>query len=323
MNDRLVFVLAAFVVATLLLAGTFWPASASGPCVDTLVDEEDGSCGDGDCALRDAIDAAGPGDTISFSVVGTITVALGHVDVDSDVTIAGPGADLLTISGGGSSRVLYVGSTGALTLSNVTVSGGYADKGGGIDNRGRLTLIECTIADKRRLFGNGARYGGGIKNEHAAATLTNCSFQGNAAANRGAGLDSGSTSTLSVNNCTFFNNTGIGFGNPSSTTTVKNTIIAGSSGSNCYGSFETASTNNLSTDSTCSGGITMVGLDDLDLLWGGWAVLLQETSVAVDAGDNATCAAVDQLGTPVRRMATTTTRTCVTWVPTNTSSRST
>ena len=45
--------------------------------MDTLTDEADGSCGDGDCSLRDAIALAnsnvGP-DTIDFSVAGTITV---------------------------------------------------------------------------------------------------------------------------------------------------------------------------------------------------------------------------------------------------------
>ena len=45
--------------------------------VDTLTDEADGSCGDGDCSLRDAIalvnSNVGP-DTIDFSVAGTITI---------------------------------------------------------------------------------------------------------------------------------------------------------------------------------------------------------------------------------------------------------
>jgi CSLREA domain-containing protein len=40
--------------------------------VNTLADENDGSCSDGDCSLRDAIQVASSGDTITFSVSGTI-----------------------------------------------------------------------------------------------------------------------------------------------------------------------------------------------------------------------------------------------------------
>jgi CSLREA domain-containing protein len=54
------------------------PVHAATLTVDTLTDEADGSCSDGDCSLRDAIalanSNAGP-DTIGFDVTGTITVS--------------------------------------------------------------------------------------------------------------------------------------------------------------------------------------------------------------------------------------------------------
>jgi hypothetical protein len=46
------------------------------------------------------------------------------------VTIIGPGADLLKISGGGKSRVFDF-EGGALALEGMTITGGRADRGGG------------------------------------------------------------------------------------------------------------------------------------------------------------------------------------------------
>ena len=43
--------------------------------VNTLVDENDGSCAEGDCSLRDAIQVAVGGDTIDIDVTGTIVAA--------------------------------------------------------------------------------------------------------------------------------------------------------------------------------------------------------------------------------------------------------
>src|SRR5262245_66127146 len=66
--------------------------------VNTLVDEADGSIVDGDISLRDAIALAPAGETIDFSVTGTVNLtSLGHLTIDKNLTIAGPGADSLTI----------------------------------------------------------------------------------------------------------------------------------------------------------------------------------------------------------------------------------
>jgi CSLREA domain-containing protein len=52
-------------------------AYAATVTVSTTADENDGSCGDGDCSLRDAITVANPDDTIDFGVTGIITLTLG------------------------------------------------------------------------------------------------------------------------------------------------------------------------------------------------------------------------------------------------------
>ena len=67
--------------------------------VNTLVDELDGSIVDGDISLRDAIAAAPQGETINFAVTGTINLTnLGHLTINKNLTINGPGANLLTIN---------------------------------------------------------------------------------------------------------------------------------------------------------------------------------------------------------------------------------
>ncbi|MEM1186819.1 MAG: choice-of-anchor Q domain-containing protein, partial [Planctomycetota bacterium] len=86
--------------------------------VSTTADEDDGDYSSGDLSLREALELASvlPGeDKIEFdpSVFGSVhqTITLGSVlGVDSDVTIDGPGADLLTISGGYQHQVLAVSS---------------------------------------------------------------------------------------------------------------------------------------------------------------------------------------------------------------------
>ena len=63
---------------------------------------------DGAGSLRAAIAAAAAGDTIDLTgVTGTITLA-SQLSVDRDVTLRGPGRNLLTLSGNDAVRVMYV-----------------------------------------------------------------------------------------------------------------------------------------------------------------------------------------------------------------------
>ena len=89
-------------------------------------------------------------------------------------TIIGPGARLLTISGGGRSRVFDIRG-GSLALEGLTITGGRADRGGGILNdRGTLAL------DHVVLRGNRARVGGGLFNDGRTA-LSGVVIKGNRA----------------------------------------------------------------------------------------------------------------------------------------------
>jgi CSLREA domain-containing protein len=48
------------------------PAYAQGPVVNTALDENDSDCNDGDCSLRDAIQTAVTGETVTFDNSYTI-----------------------------------------------------------------------------------------------------------------------------------------------------------------------------------------------------------------------------------------------------------
>ena len=83
----------------LTLALTAWllPALAAGPEVNTAVDENDGSCSDGDCSLRDAIATTLDGETITFA--GDYTIYLtSPLTITKRLTIDG-GNRAITVSG--------------------------------------------------------------------------------------------------------------------------------------------------------------------------------------------------------------------------------
>jgi CSLREA domain-containing protein len=166
--------------------------------VDTLADENDGSCGDGDCSLRDAIAVAQTGDTIDFGVTGTITLTLGQLTIGTDLTINGPGASSLILSGDDASRVFWINENINATISGLTIADGQAQDGGGIFNQGGiLNMSNCTLS------GNRATYdGGGISNRFdGTLNVSNSVFIGNEAVRNGGSIDN--RDTLSVSNSTF------------------------------------------------------------------------------------------------------------------------
>src|SRR5437588_7243426 len=69
-------------------------------------------------SLRQAISDAGSGDTIHFAPsVHAITLSSGELDVMKSLTLAGPGASHLSISGNDASRVFNIASGATVTLS--------------------------------------------------------------------------------------------------------------------------------------------------------------------------------------------------------------
>ena len=113
---------------------------------------------------------ASPGpNTITFAVSGTITLTTGELNITQDVTITGPGAASLTISGGNNSRIFDIAAGVTASVSGLTITAGNGLTapdlnppvgGGAVHNSGDLSLFECVISGNTDLHGEG----GGIYN---------------------------------------------------------------------------------------------------------------------------------------------------------------
>jgi hypothetical protein len=108
-------------------------------------------------SLRDAVgqaNALAGADTIDLSgVSGTITLTSGQISIQEQVSILGPGAATLALSGNNASRVfnMYRGSVSDydVLVSGLTIAGGnVTGTGGGITARNiNLTLEDVVIRD--------------------------------------------------------------------------------------------------------------------------------------------------------------------------------
>lgn len=170
-------------------------------------------------SLRAAVSQAnttGGADTITFAagIDGLITLTTGAMTISDNLTIEGPGALLLAISGNDSSRIFVVNNTVSLTLRDLTIRNGKspagtASSGGGLSSSGGiLTLERCAVTQNAAVATTGAS-GGGISISSGSLTLTDCSLTGNSASagtvasGSAIGCDS---STVSIQNCTVAGN---------------------------------------------------------------------------------------------------------------------
>ena len=161
-------------------------------------------------SLRQAIQTASSSVAggLIFGVTGAITLTNGELLITNNLTITGPGAAALVISGNDNSRVFEIGSNAFVNISGLTICdgqaangnyafGGAGAPGGGIYNQGTLNLSYCALADNKA--GNGGpagqstwegdtKYwnggnggnGGGIYNAGAFQAIS-CTFSGNQA----------------------------------------------------------------------------------------------------------------------------------------------
>lgn len=224
--------------------------------VNKTADTNDGTC-DADCSLREAVAAANASaeaDTINFSslfdAAQTITLSGTDIIISSSggLTINGPGADKLTVSGNNASRV-FTNNTGAVTtISNLRVTGGsgvstvQTGRGGGVyNNGGTLTLLNLVIT------GNAAANGGGANNAGTATlNVVNCVISNNTVTGAGGALQNFAGNTTNIINSSIHNNTtnstttggggiqGNGTVNIANTTFANNNSVGGSGGAIFY-----------------------------------------------------------------------------------------
>ncbi len=174
-------------------------------------------------SLRQAIADISADGTIDFApdLNGrTIGLTSGELVIDKHLTISGPGADKLRLSGNGLSRVIRVASNAVphvVTIADLTIANGNGMGGGALgafrigggimNDNGSLTIDRCTLSD------NSASSGGGIHNwgqsGWASLTVRSSTFSGNAGDGGGI-FNAGAfgTARLHVENSTFSGNAG-------------------------------------------------------------------------------------------------------------------
>jgi hypothetical protein len=176
-------------------------------------------------SLRQAIADAINGDTITFSIppASTILLTTGELVIDKNITIAGPGANLLKVerdpAAPSSFRIFHIAPGKTVTIQGITISKGtgpqFSSFGCGIYNdQSNLTVNACTITAAD------CGIGGGIYNNGSPASailnVNNSTFSANRASTQGAAINNNGSSsgnaTLRINNSTFSDNRVFSFG---------------------------------------------------------------------------------------------------------------
>jgi hypothetical protein len=180
----------------------------------------------GSDSLRTAVAAANanPGaDMIEFAdgLIGTIGLSGGQLSITDHLTIDGPGAGLLAVSGNHQSRVFNISGGAVVGIDDLTITNGQVvgDGGGILNTASTLTLDNVVLTDNQVVGApGGPGRGGAIANVSGATlTVTDCQFtqnqaRGGAGAN-GQGFGGGIfnlASSLTVSRSTFNGNQAIG-----------------------------------------------------------------------------------------------------------------
>ena len=173
-------------------------ASAATRTVTTLNDSGSGS-------LRQTLAAAADGDTIDFAVTGTIVLTSSRLDIEGkkDLTIQGPGAKLLAVSGNNQRPVMFILFNSSVTVAGLTIRDGFDNtSGAGIFVSGTLTLRDCMVLNNRS--------GGVAIGEGGNMQIERCTVAGNLATNRPGGNAKGggiyNDGALAISNSTVSDN---------------------------------------------------------------------------------------------------------------------
>ena len=250
-------------------------------------------------------------DPTAFATATTITLTGSQLELSNTggmQSLTGPAMGV-TISGGGLSRVLQVDGGVTASLSDLTISGGSATLGAGLEVMGTVTVTGCTFA------GNTATTSGGGIQVDGTARLINSTLSGNSSANGGAINDNG---TLTLGACTVSGNSaptnaggGLRVYGKSATAALTDSIVAGNFGSDIdnLGSGTTSGSNNLigvggsgGITGGSGGNIVLTSLANLDLAplgsYGGPTATqaLLVGSPAIGAGEALSNVTTDQRG---------------------------
>jgi CSLREA domain-containing protein len=189
--------------------------------VTKTADTNDGIC-DADCSLREAISAAAvsPGIDVGivfepnvFSNPQSIILSGNELNISTPHTlvIAGPGSDLLTISGNNASRVFMISTGSYAAFENLRIANGngngsfFPGNGGGILNQqATLGLRSVNISNNTVSTVSGA--GGGIYNYRGRVLIADSAIENNTAQQGGGIYNPPNGSVVQITTSTIQNN---------------------------------------------------------------------------------------------------------------------
>ena len=183
-------------------------------------------------SLRQALADATDGDTIQFDPAlngQTIALTSGELVIDKNITISGPGPQMLDVSGPFQGfRVFHVLPNHIVMIEGLTISGGFPDTGfgGGIYNDdATLTIVDSTVSNNST-----NSTGAGIYNSRML-TIVNSTVSGNSALfSHGGGIANFGTMTF-TNSTVSDNQTNSAGGGISNfgMLTISNSTVSGNS----------------------------------------------------------------------------------------------
>ena len=208
-------------------------------------------------------------------MTGTIPLSSGQITIDKDLTIQGPGADVLTVQNTAArsttSRIFYVNSGVTVTIAGLTISGGdiYGEsspaRGGGIYNTGNLTVT-----------------GSIIRNNQAQSTAGLVGFT------FGGGIFS--TATLTISNSTISHNNVVGSGGgivDSGTVNIDHSTISDNFANSNGGGLLTAGAVNITNSTISRNGTGLFGAGGGGIAQNGGTVLLTNSTVSGNVSGSA------------------------------------
>lgn len=236
-----------------LIGAPIWVGSPAHAATFEVTNLDDSGSG----SLRDAItqaNAAPGSDVITFQtgLTGTITLS-SEIRVGNnapnpaggDLTIMGPGADEITISGNDVTRIFSAYDAqqpgGSFVISGLTLANGRANNGGAINALDRSLVLDSVV-----LTGNTATVDGGAlwtDGFLSSVTITDSVLSGNTAARKGGGWyneDTGGSPSdpgIEVDNTTISGNTagshggGVYFYDPDAPIVISDSTISGNTAS--------------------------------------------------------------------------------------------
>src|ERR1044072_6434247 len=226
----LIVILALVTGLLLTLLGRVSQVQAASFTVSNLNDSGPGS-------LRQAIadaNAAGGTNTITFTVTGTINLLSFLPTISSNLSINGPGANLMTVkrdaSVTGTMAIFIISSNSTVGLSGLTISNANQSNGiVHISSSGTLTITDCIISGNQ----SGAAGGAGLYTTSGGTiNITNTTFSGNSASGgEGRAIRHDGSAIININGCTFSGNSAVNLAclhnNNNGTINVTNTLITG------------------------------------------------------------------------------------------------